>query len=453
MRYTGAPERTVIAYENVSGNPEDVSAATPLPTTGGGGGGGGGSLSDTVFVDSTGQLFVYRDTGTGTPEAYAIPSWTLYVPVNPISVPAVNTTAITDALDDSGLVSPDNDLSNPAYPVGSAVRVTMRDYVSLDPASPTVISGVGPDGAYRQARVGTDGGLQLTDAKVFTGLAQNVNGSPTGWIDTAGYQSIVVTFSTTVSATVVFQTTNDISVPTAAGNLGGWPASGAAAPAVTLANPTAGATWVFPVTARFFRVFISSYSSGTLVTTTVLRSAPAPFLGLTPSVTATATVSGSIAAGDTATANPVPVSGVDYGGITRRFLTDGVGNQQAVGNLPQGYQLNTFNVTYGRSTNTLASQTAANSIAIPVTMGGLDGQRASRAILTDTFGAIAVGSAPSNQANQSIQDLLTQILGTLRALAHYSYEDSDRPKTVSDEPDVLIAEYTHQANQFRNMTN
>ena len=33
MRYTGAPERTVIAYEDGSGNPVDVSAVDPLPTT------------------------------------------------------------------------------------------------------------------------------------------------------------------------------------------------------------------------------------------------------------------------------------------------------------------------------------------------------------------------------------------------------------------------------------
>lgn len=56
-----------------------IDNANPLPVTGGGGG-GGGVLSDTVFVDSTGQLFVYRDTGSGTPNAYAIPAWTLYTP-------------------------------------------------------------------------------------------------------------------------------------------------------------------------------------------------------------------------------------------------------------------------------------------------------------------------------------------------------------------------------------
>ena len=84
MKYTGAPERAVIAYEDAFGNPVDVSSANALPVTGGGGG-GGGSLSDTVFVDSTGQLFVYRDTGSGTPNAYAIPAWTLYTPVGAVS--------------------------------------------------------------------------------------------------------------------------------------------------------------------------------------------------------------------------------------------------------------------------------------------------------------------------------------------------------------------------------
>ena len=86
MKYTGAPERTVIAYEDGSGNPVDVSSTTALPVTGGGGG-GGGSLSDTVFVDSTGQLFVYRDTGSGTPSAFSIPAWTLYTPVGAVTTP------------------------------------------------------------------------------------------------------------------------------------------------------------------------------------------------------------------------------------------------------------------------------------------------------------------------------------------------------------------------------
>ena len=73
--------RTELLDEN--GDP--ITALNPLPTTGGGGGGGGGVLSDTVFVDSTGQLFVYRDTGSGTPSAYEIPAWTLYTPVGAVT--------------------------------------------------------------------------------------------------------------------------------------------------------------------------------------------------------------------------------------------------------------------------------------------------------------------------------------------------------------------------------
>lgn len=68
------------------GNP--ISASNPLPTTGGGGG-GGGTLSDTVFVDSTGQLFVYRDTGAGVPAAFSIPTWAAYTPVGAVTVSPV----------------------------------------------------------------------------------------------------------------------------------------------------------------------------------------------------------------------------------------------------------------------------------------------------------------------------------------------------------------------------
>lgn len=85
MQISGAiAERMVVAYEDIDGNPVDVSAANALPTTGGGGG-GGGSLSDTVFQDSTGQLFVYRDTGTGVPNAYSIPDWALYIPIGAVT--------------------------------------------------------------------------------------------------------------------------------------------------------------------------------------------------------------------------------------------------------------------------------------------------------------------------------------------------------------------------------
>lgn len=83
-------------------NDAPINALNPLPTTGGGGG-GGGMLSDTVFVDSTGQLFVYRDTGAGTPSAFSIPSWDAYTPIGavtaaPVAIaPSQDPLPVTDA--------------------------------------------------------------------------------------------------------------------------------------------------------------------------------------------------------------------------------------------------------------------------------------------------------------------------------------------------------------------
>ena len=42
-------------------------------------------------MDSTGQLFVYRDTGLGTPNAFKIPGWTSYTPVGEVSAPTDST--------------------------------------------------------------------------------------------------------------------------------------------------------------------------------------------------------------------------------------------------------------------------------------------------------------------------------------------------------------------------
>ena len=76
--------RTSLLDEN--GNA--INLANPLPTTGGGGGGGSG-LSDTVFTDSTGQLIVYRDTGSGTPSAFSVPTWAAYTPTGAVTVSPV----------------------------------------------------------------------------------------------------------------------------------------------------------------------------------------------------------------------------------------------------------------------------------------------------------------------------------------------------------------------------
>jgi hypothetical protein len=46
---------------------------------------GAGGLSDLVFTDSTGQVFVYRDKGdSSAPVAYKVPEWTVYTPIAPV---------------------------------------------------------------------------------------------------------------------------------------------------------------------------------------------------------------------------------------------------------------------------------------------------------------------------------------------------------------------------------
>lgn len=69
-----------------------VDKDTGLPYNAGPGGGGG--VSDTVFIDSDSQLFVYRDTGSATPVAYSIPDWTVYTPVAPVSYAGMQTSPI-----------------------------------------------------------------------------------------------------------------------------------------------------------------------------------------------------------------------------------------------------------------------------------------------------------------------------------------------------------------------
>lgn len=57
-----------------------VDSVTGLPASPGAGG-----LSDLVFSDSTGQVFVYRDKGEGVaPVAYKVPEWTVYTPIAPV---------------------------------------------------------------------------------------------------------------------------------------------------------------------------------------------------------------------------------------------------------------------------------------------------------------------------------------------------------------------------------
>ena len=67
--------------------PQAASAATPLPVSiiSGGTGGGGSSLSDVLLTDTTGALFIARDTGAAITYA-SVATGAAYVPVGAVSV-------------------------------------------------------------------------------------------------------------------------------------------------------------------------------------------------------------------------------------------------------------------------------------------------------------------------------------------------------------------------------
>jgi hypothetical protein len=334
----------------------------------------------------------------------------------------------------NGMVLQDDAIPDPSKPAGPALQVTMRDPIQLDPSVAAVTGGIDPTGTVQRTRVGVDGGTQLTDCKQFVGTTQVVNGTPTGWIDTTGYQSIVVTFFGSMTALLAFQTTNDTTYLQT--NASGWNVSGQNVPTSSATNPTNGTTYIFPVTAKFFRIIVVSYTSGIVGAVVTLRCAP-----FTPACFSSPSVNIGQINGATATTSSGFSSALGVGGFLR-----------------SGWQFGGLNNLYGTYTQTIStggSNNNANTFISPLAIGGLDGTNASRALLTDTIGAPAVTSAPSNQAQQSIQELLLQILATLRASAHYQYETAlgDRPRSVGDEPDNLIGDYLNQANQFTNIIN
>jgi hypothetical protein len=149
------------------------------------------------------------------------------------------------------------------------------------------------------------------------------------------------------------------------------------------------------------------------------------------------------------------MGGTDYNALVRRIQTDTNGNTQVVGQLPSGYQVGTYNVTYGGATQSTNPITATLSSVNPVMIGGTDNTGAARRIQTDMFGIPIVRGAPSTPATQSLEELLTQILGTLRVLTHYTYEAQLRDgfRSAADEPDIMLADYLNPASTLFNMTN
>ena len=281
-----------------------------------------------------------------------------------------------------------------------------------------------------------------SDAPPSTTLYLGVNVPQT--IDTTGYQ------------TVVFQQTAAVAITVTHSNDGvnfqsvlGVPLSAVASTYTSATAATAQAVYAFPVAARYMRFTAVTQTSVIIY----LRQTPfASYAGYgTPTIIAT----GNIAPGTAASGSPVPIGGADYNSITRRIQTDTNGNTQVVGQLPSGYQVGAYNVTYGGYTQSINPITSTLSSVNPVMMGGTDPTGAARRVQTDMFGTLQMRGAQATPAQQSIEDLLTQILGVLRVLTHYKYEEQLLAgfRSTADEPDTMLADYLNPASTFINMTN
>jgi len=125
-------------------------------------------------------------------------------------------------------------------------------------------------------------------------------------------------------------------------------------------------------------------------------------------------------------------------------------------NLPQGAQLGGYNQTINPNGTANAAFNAQGGTAPnPTLISGIDQTSAIRAVKTDGVGMQYVRGAPTQVGQQSIEELLTQILGTLRVLTHYKYEEQLMAgiRSSADEPDNMLADYLNPASTLNNMTN
>ena len=217
----------------------------------------------------------------------------------------------------------------------------------------------------------------LSDAPPSTILILNPNVPQV--IDTQGYQTVIFQQLGAVAVTVTHSNDNStfstvLGLPLSAS--GGTFASATAA--------TANLISAFPVAARYMR-----FSAATATTLVIyLRQQPfSSFVGfgnstVTVSGTAAVTASGTIAVGTTASANPVPVGGFDGTGLTRRFLTDTAGQVQT----------------------------------------DVNNQLYNGAVYTEQFLPLRVEQIHTTRGQDSLQDLLAQILVELKTLNYYTRE-------------------------------
>lgn len=260
-----------------------------------------------------------------TAGTYIVSLATRYIRINVFALTGSITATIIgrSAIDDSGL-----DILDLASDLMSGVRLSVSTELKKD----------------------TNSALVPSDAPAtIYGAGSANNAIMIQALDTTGYQSLAVQLFGTFSATVTFYESNDVGGGWVA--VAGWPIGGASAPT---SAPTAVGLWSVPAVGRFFRAAITAYTSGTPQISITPRQQPAYHADSVPApqsvnqaqIAGTNTVTagvgglqavgGNVAAGTTATSNPVPLGAVDASSLTRRVLSDALGRLQVVGQLPVG---------------------------------------------------------------------------------------------------------------------
>ena len=327
------------------------------------------------------------------------------------------------------------------------VQVSPNTPLTIDQAQATVIGGVGADGAARRMKIGTDGGLQLSDSMSVGPFFVSAATNQVFMLDTTGYQSVTVQTSGVFSATVISSQSNE--------GANWYQVLGTTTNASNQTNLTTGLNGLglvtFPVIGRYFKLAVSTYTSGQIVITAILRSAS--------SNTQVANIAGL--AGSTipqtggAVTVALPVGGQDPSTASRPLRTDTVGALVPTGPLAEGFQTGIYNVAYTRYTVALSTSVKAWSSPAPILVGGIDQTNAAQFLLTDQFGAALVAAQPSTPANQSITELLLQLVALSRVQAQYLYDIRNAMTATfpPDEPDVLLADFSNPATALSNMFN
>ena len=217
---------------------------------------------------------------------------------------------------------------------------------TLNASAPLV--GTDSSGVSRNVLTDSAGALRLSDgAGPFIGIGQAL-GQILMQIETTGFNSISVHLLGTFSASCAFYASNDgLSWMACYGFISGQTTSILSSSSASIVN--------IPAIARYFKIAVSSYTSGMPIAVAYLRNQPVVYNPINPAsnigqiagyatinagLNGVISVGGNTAVGLAPTTNPLNIGGWDDTGLTRRLRTDANGDLRIAG--PGQFDLNGY---------------------------------------------------------------------------------------------------------------